>query len=125
MRLCMLRTGIQIPYQTKIDAGLRIVHFGTIVINPEAKIGKNFNIANGVTIGSASGKTSGLPPIGNNVYVSAGAVIVGVVKIGDDVLIAPNAFVNIDIPNGSIAICNPCKIIRKEKASNQYIVYKI
>lgn len=54
LRLCMLRTGIQIPYQTKIDAGFRIVHFGTIVINPGAKIGKNFNIANGVTIGSAS-----------------------------------------------------------------------
>lgn len=125
LRLCMLRTGIQIPYHTKIKEGFRIAHFGNIVINPEAIIGKNFNIANGVTIGNASGKKSGVPIIGDNVYVSANAVIVGGVKIGNDVLVAPNAFVNVDIPNGAIAIGNPCKVIQKDKASDKYIVYKI
>ena len=51
LRQCMLRTGIQIPEQTKIDRGFRIVHFGHIVINPATIIGKNFNISHGVTIG--------------------------------------------------------------------------
>ncbi|CAM1350583.1 serine acetyltransferase [Tenacibaculum crassostreae] len=125
LRLCMHRTGIQIPYQTRIDNGFRIAHFGNIVINPSASIGKNFNIANGVTIGNASGKKSGVPVIGNNVYVSANAVIIGRVKIGDNVLVAPNAFVNIDIPDGAIALGNPCQIIPKHKASEKYIVYKI
>ena len=40
----MLKTGIQIPWQTKIGDGFRIVHFGHIVVNPNAIIGKNFNI---------------------------------------------------------------------------------
>ena len=49
-------TGIQIPPGTKIDHGLRILHFGSIVVNPGAIIGKNFNIAQGVLIGNSAGK---------------------------------------------------------------------
>lgn len=125
LRQCMLRTGIQIPYQTKIKKGFWIAHFGNIVINPEAIIGENFNIANGVTIGNASGRKKGVPTIGDNVYISANAVIVGGIVIGNDVLIGPNAFVNIDIPDGAIALGNPCIIIPKDKASDKYIVYKV
>ena len=124
-RNCMLKTGIQIPPQTKIGGGLRIVHFGHIVINPDAIIGKNFNVAQGVNIGNAEGKRKGTPIIGDNVYVAANAVIVGNVKIGNDVFIAPNAFVNIDVPDGCIALGNPAQIIQKEKASSVYIIYKI
>lgn len=125
LRRTMLRTSIQIPPQTNIAAGFRIIHFGNIVINPNAIIGKNFNISNGAVIGSSEGKNSGTPIIGNNVYISANAVIIGGINIGNDVLIAPNAFVNIDVPDGAIAIGNPCKIIRKEKSSSRYIVYKV
>ena len=121
----MLQTAIQIPSATKIGKGFRIVHFGHIVINPNAIIGENFNIAQGVNIGNAEGKRKGTPVIGNNVYVAANAVIVGDVKIGDDVFIAPNSFVNIDIPNGCIALGNPAQIIQKDFASKKYIVYKV
>lgn len=121
----MLRTGIQIPPETNIAEGFRVVHFGHIVINPMAKIGKNFNIAQGVTIGSAEGKRSGAPIIGDNVCIQPNAVVVGGITIGDDAFIAPNAFVNIDVPAGCIAIGNPAEIIIKEKASAKYIVYKI
>lgn len=124
-RRCMLQTAIQIPSATKIGKGFRIVHFGHIVINPNAIIGENFNIAQGVNIGNAEGKRKGTPVIGNNVYVAANAVIVGDVKIGDDVFIAPNSFVNIDIPNGCIALGNPAQIIQKDFASKKYIVYKV
>jgi len=85
-RQCMLRTGIQIPPSTRIGPGLRIVHFGHIVINPGTVIGKNFNVAQGVNIGNSEGKRRGAPIIGNNVYVAANAVIVGNVTIGNDVL---------------------------------------
>jgi len=121
----MLRTGIQIPSQTQIGRGFRIVPFGHIVVTPDAKIGKNFNIAQGVNIGSAEGKRKGTPIIGDNVYVAANAVIVGNVQIGDDVFIAPNAFVNFDVPAGSIVLGNPAQIISREKASEKYIIYKI
>jgi serine O-acetyltransferase len=125
LRRCMLSTGIQIPEMTKIDRGFRIVHFGHIVINPATIVGKNFNISHGVTLGHAEGKQNGSPIIGDNVSIQTNAVVVGKVYIGNDVLIAPNAFVNFDVPDGAIVLGNPGKIILKEKSSAKYIVYKV
>lgn len=121
----MLRTGIQIPEQTIIGRGLRIVHFGHIVINPEAVIGKNFNIYHGCTIGKSEGKAFGVPKIGDNVSMQTNSVVVGGIQIGNDVLIGPNTFVNFDVPNGSIVMGNPGKIIPREKASESYIVFSV
>ncbi|HJS00826.1 MAG TPA: serine acetyltransferase [Flavobacterium sp.] len=121
----MLSTAIQIPESTTINKGFRICHFGNIVVNPGTVIGKNFNISQGVTIGHAEGKRKGCPKIGNNVSIQSNAVIVGGITIGDDVFIAPNAFVNFDVPNGAIVLGNPGKIILKERASSKYIVYKV
>ena len=122
----MLKTGIQIPWKTKIGEGLRIVHFGHIVVNPGTIIGKNFNISQGVLIGNSLGKKQGVPVIGDNVCVNANAIIVGNCRIGDNVLIAPGAFVNFDVPDNSIVIGNPGKIItREDSPTDKYIVYPI
>lgn len=119
-------TGIQIPVGTKIDKGLRILHFGTIVVNPGAVIGKNFNIAQGCLIGMSEGKNAGTPTIGNNCFMCANSIIVGGVKIGNDVLVAPGAFVNFDVPDNSIVIGNPGQIIRRDSSpTKKYIVYPI
>lgn len=125
LRQCMLRTGIQIPTRTKIANGFRIVHFGHIIINPATKIGKNFNIYPGVTIGHSEGKKFGSPTIGNNVCVFTNAVIVGGVKIGNDVVIAPNSFVNFDVPDDAIVIGNPGQILQRKKPSAIHIVYSV
>lgn len=76
-RFCMFHSGIQIPVGTKIGEGLRICHFGNIVINPAATIGRNFSIAQGCLIGNAEGKKKGVPTIGDYVYMSANSLIVG------------------------------------------------
>lgn len=126
LRFCMFKTGIQIPYTTKIGPGFRIVHFGSIVVNPQAIIGKNFNISQGALIGNASGKNKGVPIIGDNVCVNANAIIIGGVKIGNNVLIAPGAFVNFDVPDNSIVIGNPGKIISRDQSpTDKYIVYSL
>ena len=126
MRMCMYRTGIQIPLGTTIEEGFRIVHFGNIVINPNVVIGKNFNISQGCLIGNSQGKHGGTPVIGDNVYMGANSIIVGGVCIGNDVLIAPGAFVNFDVPDNSIVIGNPGRIIeRKTSPTEKYIVYPI
>jgi serine O-acetyltransferase len=122
---CMMATGIQIPSSTLIGRGLRIVHFGHIIINPAAKIGKNFNVFPGVTIGGAEGKKKGFPLIGDNVCVLTNAVVVGGGTIGNNVVIAPNSFVNFNVPEGSIVIGNPAKIIPRDNASKNYIVYYV
>lgn len=121
LRHYQIKYSIQIPYQVNIAKGFRILHFGNIVINPGVTIGINFNISNGALIGNAKG----VPTIGNNVVVSANSIIIGNVKIGNDVMIAPGAFVNFDIPDGYIAIGNPAKLIAKEKASAKWIVYSV
>ena len=125
-RSCMLNTGIQIPVCTRIGKGFRISHWGTIVINGETVIGKNFNIAQGVLIGYSDGRNKGVPHIGDNVIINANAVVVGGVKIGNNVLVAPNAFVNFDVPDDSIVIGNPGRIItRNSSPTAKYLVYTV
>lgn len=115
-------TNIQIPYSTQIGEGFYIGHCGTIIINPRAVLGKNINITAGVTIGQENrGERKGCPTIGNNCWIGTNAVIVGNITIGNDVLIAPLAYVNCDVPDHSIVIGNPAKIIYRENATRDYI----
>lgn len=116
------RYGFQIPVETAIGEGFYIGHFGTIVINKDTIIGKNCNIAHLTTIGQANrGSHKGCPIIGNNVWIGTGSVIAGKISIGNNVLIAPNSFVNMDIPDNSLVIGNPAKIIMKENPTEGYI----
>lgn len=119
-------THIQIPPSTHIEKGFRIFHFGHIVINPEVKIGMNFNISQGCLIGNAQGKRGGVPVIGNNVCMNANSIIIGGCHVGNNVLIAPGAFINFDVPDNSIVIGNPGQIIpQKDSPTDKYIVYPI
>ena len=116
------RTKIHIPARTSIGEGLYIGHLGRIIINPDAKLGRNINISTGVTIGMENrGKRKGSPVICDNCWIGTNAVIVGNVRIGSDVLIAPLTYVNFDVPDHSIVIGNPGKIIPKENATADYI----
>lgn len=104
--------GISIPYSTKIDSGFYIVHFGGIVINSNCIIGKNVNISHGVTLGQANrDKYKGVPTIGDNVYIGPGSKIIGAIKIGNNVSIGANAVVTKDIPDNSVVVGIPAKII--------------
>ena len=126
LHLTKIITHIQIPPQTQIGNGFRIVHFGQIVVNPGASIGKNFNITPGCLIGSSQGKHAGTPTIGDNVCMQTNSIIVGGCHIGDNVLIAPGAFVNFDVPSNSIVIGNPGKIIPRDASpTDKYIVYPV
>jgi len=114
--------GFQIPSMTKIGKGLFIGHYGTVVINGRAIIGENCNFSHNITIGQANrGSREGNPTIGDKVWIGTGSVIVGKITIGSNVLIAPNSYVNIDVPSNSIVVGNPCKIIRNENAIEKYI----
>ena len=120
------KTQIQIPARTCIGEGLYIGHLGRIVVNPEAKLGKNINISTGVIIGAENrGERKGNPVIGDNCWIGANAVIVGNIKIGSDVLIAPLAYVNFDVPDHSIVIGNPGKIIPRKDATADYVCNRI
>lgn len=114
--------GLEISKHIKIGPGLYLGHAYNITINDKAVLGKNINIHKGVTIGAENrGIRKGVPIISDNVWIGVNAVIVGKVMIGSDVLIAPNTYVNCDIPDHSIVIGNPCKIIYKKDATLNYL----
>ena len=111
-----------IPGKTSICEGLFIGHNGPITINPNAIIGSNCNIGIGVTIGQENrGKRKGCPIIGDKVWIGTNAVVVGKIKIGSNVLIAPNSYVNFNVPDNSIVIGNSGRIIQNEHAVDEYI----
>ena len=99
------RWGISIERMTQIGEGFYIGHYGGIFVSAEAKIGKNVNISQDVTIGVAGkGDNRGYPIIGDNVYIAPGAKIFGKIKIGNDVKIGANAVVYKDIPDGATVV---------------------
>ena len=120
------KTQIQIPARTRIGEGFYIGHLGRVIILPDAIIGKNVNVGTGVTIGMENrGARKGAPTISDDCWIGTNAVIVGNVKIGSDVLIAPLSYVNFDVPDHSIVIGNPGKILPKENATADYICNRV
>ncbi len=97
-------------------------HAYNITINCRATIGRNCNIHKGIVIGQANrGANKGCPTIGDRVWIGINAAIVGNVTIGDDVLIAPNSFVNVDVPSHSVVFGNPCVIKHRDWATEGYV----
>lgn len=114
--------GLEIPGQATIGEGFYIGHAYGITVNPDAVIGRNCNIHKGVTIGQENrGKRKGAPVLGDCVWLDVNSTVVGAVTIGDDVLIAPNSYVNCDVPSHSIVIGNPCRIIPRDNATEGYV----
>ena len=94
------KLGFEIPPNV-FGGGLRINHFGNIVVNPEVRIGEWCDIHQGVNIGT-DGK--GCPIIGENVWIGPGAKIFGKIQIGDECAIGANAVVNKSFMEKGISI---------------------
>lgn len=102
--------------------GIYIGHAYNITINGKAIVGKNCNIHKGAVIGQTNrGQRKGTPIIGDRVWIGINAAVVGGITIGDDVLIAPNSFVNVDVPSHSVVFGNPCIIKHRDWATEGYI----
>ena len=90
--------------------------FGIFISN-DAKIGKDCVIFQDVTIGSntlADSKKQGSPTIGDNVFIGAGAKIIGNIKIGNNVRIGAGAVVAEDIADNTLVVLDhPRKIVKK------------
>ena len=106
--------GIALPRGAKIGGGLRIDHFGAIVISPGAVIGRNCTIRQGVTIGNRK-SLDDIPVIGDNVSIGAGAKILGAIHVGNNARIGANAVVICDVPDGCTAVGIPAKVLSPNK----------
>lgn len=74
------------------EEGLTLFHHGSVIINPNARIGKNCLFHGNNCVGN-DGKTNDCPVIGNNVDIGFGAVIIGGIEIADNIKIGANAVV--------------------------------
>ena len=113
-RFIEVTTGISIPAQVQIGKGLRIHHFGGIIIHSETVIGDNCTLYHDVTCGDLGG-WGGAPRIGNNIIIGAGAKLLGDIEVGDDCRIGANAVVRKSVPAGCVAVGVPAVIKQKSK----------
>ena len=113
--------GIMISPIPQVGSGLYINHCGGILVHDDAVIGRNCNISHGVTVGQANrGARKGCPTVGDNVYIGSGAVIIGNVKIGNNVAVGANSVVTTDIPDNAVVVGIPGKVI-SYKGSEGYV----
>lgn len=113
-RLIRLSSPVDIEVAAVIGGGIIFAHPLCIVIGGKVKIGKNCKIMQGVSLGGSLGKSKpngqSQPIIGNNVFIGAGAKVIGPVTIGDNVIIGANSVVTKDIPSNSKAYGMPIMI---------------
>lgn len=95
--------------QCKFVGGGMNIHHGWATIVLADKIGQNFRVYQNVTVGY--GKSGKPYSIGNNVTIYTGAVVVGKIKIGNNVRIAANSVVRHDVPDNSLVYGNPAVIV--------------
>ncbi|MBA4349030.1 MAG: hypothetical protein C0415_03455 [Thermodesulfovibrio sp.] len=108
-------TGIEIHPAAKIGAGFFIDHGMGVVIGETTEIGEDCLLYQGVTLGG-TGKEKGKrhPTLGNHVVVGGGAKVLGPIRIGDYVKIGANSVILKDVPDYSIVVGVPGKIIKKK-----------
>ncbi len=88
--------------------GFVLIHSHGIVINSCVRGGRDVKLEHQVTIGAEKGQ---YPVLGDNVFMGAGAKIVGGVRIGNNARIGANAVVVKDIPDNATAVGVPARIV--------------
>ena len=110
------KQGIQLGFSIPINvfgSGLRINHYGYIVVNKHSRIGKNCDIHQGVNIGQNI-HYGDVPIIGDNVWIGPGTKIFGKIEIPDNVVIGANSVVNKTVLEKNITIAgSPAKKVKE------------
>lgn len=111
--------GTHVSFPSARFAGKPMLPHGLngIIINNDVVVGKNCTIYHQVTIGGGNG---GAPVIGDNVFIGAGAKIIGPVHIGNNVKIGAGCIVAEDIPDDvTVVMERPRIIIHEYRAKNE------
>lgn len=101
-----------------IKGGLFLMHSHRTIINAEY-IGSNVTIFHNCTIGANLGQHK-LPKIGDNCKIYTGAVIVGGIEIGNNVIVGANSVITKNVPSNCTVIGNPAYIVKR----NGCVVYE-
>ena len=96
-----------------IGEGLRIWHYGSVIVNGHAKIGKNCQLHGENCIGNKGDFDKAAPTIGDNVTIFANSLVLGKVEIGNNVIVGANSLLLTSVPSNCICIGSPAIIISK------------
>jgi serine O-acetyltransferase len=102
--------GCVIGAAARFNYGFVIMHPVGVVINSKVRGGQNIIIESGVVIGDEKGQA---PVLGNNIFIGAGAKIIGGITVGSNVKIGANAVVVKDVPDDVTVVGIPAKVINK------------
>ena len=98
--------GCTIAPTARLHGGLILPHPQNLVIGPGSVIGPYSWIFQNVTFGGVPGRV-GLPRVGRDARIYPGAVLVGPIRVGDNVMIGANAVVDSDVPSRHVVRCHP------------------
>jgi serine O-acetyltransferase len=87
--------------------GLSIAHWGTIVVNPDCRVGAGCRIHPGVCLGWYDGK---VPMLGDDCYLGPGAKVYGGVVLGNGTKVGANAVVSRSYPEGGAVLVAPREV---------------
>lgn len=117
------RLGLKYNLAMPINAigyGLYLPHIeGGVILNCKS-IGNYCEINSGVVVGKGHDNTE-LPIIGNNVRLTVGCKVIGKIKVGDNVIVAPNSVVIKHVPDNCVVSGVPAKIIKQDGVKVQNV----
>ncbi len=94
--------------------GFVLIHSTGVVINGSVRAGRGLHVEHQVTLGAERRRT---PTLGDDVFIGAGAKVIGAVVIGDGARIGANAVVLCDVPARHTAVGVPARIVAQSAAA--------
>ena len=90
--------------------GFVLIHATGVVINGQVTGGSNVHIEHQVTIGAERRQS---PKLGNDIFIGAGAKIIGQITLGDHAKVGANAVVLDDVPAYATVAGIPARVVRR------------
>lgn len=115
----------EISAGARIGAGFLLMHRHGVMIGP-ASIGRNCVIHQNVTIGQRVARGDrGVPTIGDDVWIGAGATLIGAINVGDGATIAAGTVLSRDVPAGCLVGGNPGRVLAREYDNRAMLNYEV
>lgn len=99
----------------EFGSGFVLIHSNGVVINGQVRGGQRIFIEHQVTVGAERRQ---MPSLGNDIFIGAGAKIIGAISIGDGARIGANAVVLHDVPAYATVAGIPAKVVRQRSAND-------
>jgi serine O-acetyltransferase len=113
-------TSAEIEFNVQAGPGLFIAHPGGLVVGRGTVLGARSTLFQGVSFGAADwhpGRIASFPRTGDNVFIFAGAKVLGGIRLGNNVVVGANAVLTQDLPSGAMAVGSPARILPGRGAS--------